>query len=96
MGAEDAENLYVWGTNLTISGITKRVRAFYRGFKADDADGMPKYEEMLRQVRHGLALKWFAVPTAVEQSLCQLHGERRCGDTALANSSGHHYHAAIM
>ena len=47
---EEGENLYVWGTNLTINGITKRVRAFYKGFKADDADGMPKYEEMLREV----------------------------------------------
>ena len=50
MGADD-EALFVWGTNLTIAGITKRVRAFYRGFRLDDGDSMPKYEEMLREVR---------------------------------------------
>ncbi len=48
---EEGDTLFVWGTNLTINGITKRVRAFYKGFRANDDDAMPKYEEMLREVR---------------------------------------------
>ena len=48
---EEGDTLFVWGTNLTINGITKRVRAFYKGFRANDDDAMPKYEEMLRGVR---------------------------------------------
>ena len=49
MGEEGPE-IFVWGTNLTISSICSRVRRFLQHFKpaADDAEA--KYISLLRDV----------------------------------------------
>ena len=59
---EEGDTLFVWGTNLTINGITKRVRAFYKGFRANDDDAMPKYEEMLLRVADFLEPQLTQIP----------------------------------
>ena len=47
---EDGQEIFVWGTNLTISSICSRVRRFLQHFKpaADDAEA--KYITLLRDV----------------------------------------------
>lgn len=49
---EEGEDMYLWGTNLTIASITKRVREFYTGFRSSgQAETEPaKYEALIRQV----------------------------------------------
>lgn len=49
---EEGEDMYLWGTNLTIASITKRVRNFYTSFRSSDqAQAEPaKYEALIQQV----------------------------------------------
>ena len=48
----DGEDIYVWGTNLTIASVTQRIRRFFMNFKAGGQaeDDDAKYIGLIRQV----------------------------------------------
>lgn len=48
---EEGEDMYVWGTNLTIASVTKRVRDFYTTFRGSGLAQTEeaKYEALIRQ-----------------------------------------------
>ena len=50
---ENANDAYVWGTNVAIARVCKRARRFYTTFTEPGADE-PKYMAIIRQARCSL------------------------------------------
>ena len=51
--ADDGQDTFVWGTNLAIASVTRRIRNFYTTYQAQDAEdagGEAKYQALIRQV----------------------------------------------
>lgn len=50
---DDGQDTFVWGTNLAIASITRRIRNFYTSYYAEGEEaggGEAKYQALLRQV----------------------------------------------
>lgn len=47
----DADQTYIWGTNLSVSRVQARFNAFVRTFKENGADEEAKYMQLLQEVR---------------------------------------------
>lgn len=49
---DDGQDTFVWGTNLAIASVTRRIRDFFTSYYGDmdPAGGEAKYQALLRQV----------------------------------------------
>ena len=70
---EEADDTFVWGTNLTVSSICSRVRRFLQHFKTAPEDAEPKYISLLAEVSWSSARSapLFEAPTSFERLLCR-------------------------
>ena len=82
---DDGQDTFVWGTNLAIASVTRRIRNFYTSYYAEGEEaggGEAKYQALLRQVCTHLHSTHLVLDREQSRCSCQVIWSKDRGKSA--------------